>query len=414
MVVAQETRAARVGLEILRQGGNAVDAAVATGFALAVTYPRAGNLGGGGYMLIHLAGRKVDTAIDYRETAPAAITRDIFLDDQGEADPHKSRNFALAIGVPGTVAGLSLAHAKYGSGKFTLAQLIAPAIALARDGIPVEDDIADSLPRSQARLARWPSTTKIFFADGRALAPGATLVQRDLADTLAAIARGGPQAFYEGAVADKIVAAVRAAGGLMTRDDLKNYQAIEHVPVRGSYRGYDILSMPPSSSGGVILIEMLNILEGYPDLAKDDGRRLHLMVEAMKLAYADRAAFLGDPAKVDAPLARLLSKDYAAELRSRIDPAHARPAREIRAGGRRCARATTRRISPSSIASATPSPTPPRSISATASGSSPTAPASCSTTSSTISPPSRARPTRSDWSAAQPMRRDRASVRSHP
>ena len=234
MVVAQEARAARVGLEILRQGGNAVDAAVATGFALAVTYPRAGNIGGGGYMLVHLAGRNIDTAIDYRETAPAATTPGIFLDERGEADPRKSRNSALAIGVPGTVAGLSLAHAKYGSGKFTLAQLIAPAIALARDGIPIEDDIADSLPLSQARLARWPSTTKIFFADGRVLAPGATLVQRDLADTLAAIARGRTAVrSTRSATADKIVAAVRAAGGLMTRDDLKNYRAIEHVPVRG-------------------------------------------------------------------------------------------------------------------------------------------------------------------------------------
>ena len=336
MVVAQETRAARIGLDILQRGGNAVDAAVATGFALAVTYPRAGNLGGGGYMLIHLGGqdstkRKVDTAIDYRETAPAAITRDIFLDDKGEADPQKSRDSALAIGVPGTVAGLALAHAKYGSGKFTLAQLLAPAIALARGGIPIEDDVADSLPRVQARLARWPATAKIFMhADGRVLGPGDTLVQRDLADTLAAIARNGPRAFYDGAVADKLVAAVRAAGGLMTRDDLASYQPIEHEPVRGSYRGHAILSMPPSSSGGVILLEILNILEAYPDLANDDARRAHLMVEAMKLAYADRAAFLGDPASVEAPLARLLSKSYAAELRTRIDPERARPAADIR------------------------------------------------------------------------------------
>ena len=252
MVVAQEARAARIGMEILRQGGNAVDAAVATGFALAVTYPRAGNIGGGGYMLVHLASRNIDTAIDYRETAPAATTPSIFLDERGEADPRKSRDSALAIGVPGTVAGLSLAHAKYGSGKFTLAQLIAPAIPLARKGIPIEDDTADSLPRSQARLARWPSTMKIFFADGRVLAPGATLVQHDLADTLTAIAETGPQAFYEGAIADKIVAAIRAGGGLMTRDDLKNYQAIERAPIQGRYRGYDVLSMPPSSSGGVI------------------------------------------------------------------------------------------------------------------------------------------------------------------
>jgi gamma-glutamyltranspeptidase / glutathione hydrolase len=334
MVVAQEARAARIGVEILQQDGNAVDAAVATGFALAVTYPRAGNIGGGGYMLIHLPGRNLDTAIDYRETAPAATTRDIFLDERGEADPRKSRDSALAVGVPGTVAGLALAHAKYGSGKFTLARLIAPAIALARDGIPVEDDTADSLPRAQLRLVRWPASAKIFLnPDGTALGPGATLVQRDLADTLAAIARDGPAAFYQGAIAERIAAAVRATGGLMTRADLVDYRPIERAPVRGTYRGYDILSMPPSSSGGVILIEILNILEGYPDLGADDARRVHLMIEAMKLAYADRASFLGDPASVEAPLARLTSKHYAAGLRARISAARAQPAAEIRSGG---------------------------------------------------------------------------------
>ncbi len=231
--------------------------------------------------------------------------------------------------MPGTVAGLALAHAKYGSGKFTLAQLIAPAIALAREGIAIEDDTADSLPRSQARLARWPATTKIFFADGQPLATGAVLVQRDLADTLAAIAREGARAFYAGAIAENIATAVRAAGGLMTAADLERYRPVEHAPVRGSYRGYDVVSMPPSSSGGVILIEMLNILEGYRDLDDDDGRRAHLMIEAMKLAYADRASFLGDPASVALPVARLTAKSYAAELRARIDPERARPAREI-------------------------------------------------------------------------------------
>ena len=331
MVVAQEARAARIGVDILQRGGNAVDAAVATGFALAVTYPRAGNIGGGGYMVIHLAHRDLDTTIDYRETAPAAITRDIFLDERGEADPRKSRDSALAIGVPGTVAGLALAHAKYGSGVFTLGELIAPAIALARDGIPVEGDTANSLPGSRSRLARWPASAKIFFgADGRPLGPGATLVQSDLAETLSAIARDGADAFYRGPIADRIVAAVRAGGGVMTRADLEAYRPIERAPVRGSYRGHDIVSMPPSSSGGVILLEILNILEGYPELASDEARRLHLMIEAMKLAYADRAAFLGDPARVAAPLARLTSKRYAAELRARIDPEHARPAAELR------------------------------------------------------------------------------------
>jgi gamma-glutamyltranspeptidase/glutathione hydrolase len=334
MVVAQEARAARIGVEVLQRGGNAVDAAVATGFALAVTYPRAGNIGGGGYMVIHLADRELDTAIDYRETAPGATTRDIFLDDKGEADPRKSRDSALAIGVPGTVAGLALAYAKYGSGRLTLAELIAPAIALARNGIPIEDDTADSLPRARMRLARWPVSAKIFLKpDGSALGPGETLMQRDLADTLTAIARDGPAAFYTGTIASKIVAAVRAGGGIMTAEDLSGYRPVEHAPVRGTYRGYDIVSMPPSSSGGVILIEILNILEGYGKLARDDVRRVHLMAEAMKLAYADRAVFLGDPASVEAPLARLISKSYAAELRGRIDPARARPSSEIRSGG---------------------------------------------------------------------------------
>jgi gamma-glutamyltranspeptidase/glutathione hydrolase len=333
MVVAQEARAARIGVEVLAKGGNAVDAAVATGFALAVTYPRAGNIGGGGYMVIHLADRNIRTAIDYRETAPAAITRDSFLDWRGEADPRKSRDSSLAIGVPGTVAGMALAHAKYGSRRFTLAELLTPAIRLAYDGIPVEADVAESLPRAQRRLAAWPASAKIFLKpDGNVLGPGDMLVQKDLGDTLAGIAREGPAAFYQGAIADRIVDAVRAAGGLMTRKDLADYRPLERTPVRGSYRGYDIVSMPPSSSGGVILVEMLNILEGYDDLARDDVRRAHLTIEAMKRAYADRALFLGDPATVSAPLSMLLSKRYAARLRAGIDPARARPAAEIRPG----------------------------------------------------------------------------------
>jgi gamma-glutamyltranspeptidase/glutathione hydrolase len=329
MVVAQEARAARIGVDILQQGGNAVDAAVATGFALAVTYPRAGNIGGGGYMVIHLAAGNIDTTIDYRETAPAAVTRETFLDDKGEADPQKSRDSALAIGVPGTVAGLAFAHAKYGSGKFTLAELIAPAIALARDGIPIEDDTADSLPRAQSWLGRWPASAKIFLtADGRALAPGETLRQRDLADTLAAIAREGPRAFYQGETAERLVAAVRAAGGLMTRDDLARYQPIEHAPAAGSYRGYRIISMPPSSSGGVALLEMLNILEGYKLAELDAPTRFHLMIEAMKRAYFDRAKFLGDPASVTPP-AYLTSKQFAESLRAQIDPGRAAPAASL-------------------------------------------------------------------------------------
>src|SRR6516164_9403012 len=330
MVVAQESRAARIGVEILDRGGNAVDAAVAVGFALAVTYPRAGNLGGGGFMLIHLVKGNQDIAIDYRETAPAAATATMFLDAQGNADAQKSRDSALAIGVPGTVAGLALAEQKYGSGRFTLADLIMPAIALAREGIAIADDTADSLPIDRPRLERWPSSARIFLKpDGNALAPGDRLVQTDLADTLLAIAHEGPQAFYEGETAKKIAAAVQTAGGVMTADDLKGYRAIERLPVRGTYRGYDIISMPPPSSGGVALIEMLNILEGY-DLAHDDQTQaLFLIIEAMKRAYADRAYFLGDPDAVKVPVARLISKSYAAEWRATIDPEHATAAKDI-------------------------------------------------------------------------------------
>jgi len=329
MVVAQEAIAARIGADILQRGGNAVDAAVATAFTLAVTYPRAGNIGGGGFMMIHRADGQ-DIAIDYRETAPAAINAKSFLDAEGNADPQKSRDSALAIGVPGTVAGLALAEQKYGSGKFTLADLIMPAIGLARAGIAIADDTADSLPIDRARLARWPSSAQIFLKpDGNALEPGDPLVQPDLADTLLAIAQEGPQAFYEGAIAQKIAAAVQAAGGVMTADDLKDYRAVERAPVRGTYRGYDIVSMPPPSSGGVALIEMLNILEGY-DLAHDEQTEaLFLIIEAMKRAYADRAYFLGDPDAVKVPVARLISKSYAAEWRATIDPAHATPAKGI-------------------------------------------------------------------------------------
>src|SRR5579883_2535085 len=268
MVVAQEARAARIGADILQKGGNAVDAAVAVGFAMAVTYPRAGNIGGG-FMLIHLANGD-DSSIDYRETAPARINAKSFLDAQGNADPQKSRDSALAIGVPGTVAGLALAEERYGSGHFTLAELMAPAIAMARDGITFGDDRAEALPNERLRLARWPATRKIFFkSDGSPLSPGDRFVQSDLADTLEVIAREGPVGFYEGTIADEIAAAVQAAGGVMTAEDLHDYRAIERKPVRGTYRGYDIVSMPPPSSGGVELIEMLNILEGY-ELATAD------------------------------------------------------------------------------------------------------------------------------------------------
>lgn len=328
MVVAQEKIGARIGADILRRGGNAVDAAVATGFALAVTYPRAGNIGGGGFMVIHSAERREDVAIDYRETAPAAATRDMFLGADGKPDIAKSRDSALSIGVPGTVAGLALALEKYGSGQFTLADLLEPAIALARDGFVIADDMADTLPGIARRLSRWPASAKIFSRpDGTSLREGDTLVQADLAVTLSAIAVQGARGFYQGPIAEKLAAGVRGAGGIMTADDLKSYQPVIRAPVRGSYRGYDIISMPPPSSGGVVLLETLNILEGFPlpDMKQGAAPSLHVMIEAMKRAYADRARYLGDPDFISAPVATLMSKEYAAKQRAGIDLDRATP-----------------------------------------------------------------------------------------
>jgi gamma-glutamyltranspeptidase/glutathione hydrolase len=334
LVVAQEKIAARIGADILARGGNAVDAAVATGFAMAVTYPRAGNIGGGGFMVIHLNDRQEDIAIDYRETAPAATTQNIFLGTDGKPDTTKSRDSALGIGIPGTVAGLAAALENYGSGKFTLKDLLAPAIALARDGFIVTDDLADTLPDWQKRLMRWPSTAKIFSKpDGTALREGDLLKQTDLAATLQTIADQGPRGFYEGAVAEKIIQSIRAAGGIMTLSDLKDYKAVTRMPVRGSYRGYDIVSMPLPSSGGIVLLETLDILEGFKmrDLAAGSVDSLHVLIEAMKRAYADRARYLGDPAFADAPLTRLLSRDYAARLRATIRMDQAATAHEVAA-----------------------------------------------------------------------------------
>ena len=329
LVVAQERLAAQVGADILGQGGNAVDAAVATGFALAVTYPRAGNIGGGGFMVIHSTGRNEDVAIDYRETAPAAITQDIFLGPDGKPDTDKSRNSALGIGVPGTVAGLTLALEKYGSGRFTLAQILKPAIELARDGFVIVDDMADTLPDMYRRMARWPNSAKAFSRnDGTPLQEGDRLIQSDLAATLSAIAEQGAHGFYEGSVAERLTKAVRNGGGIMTVDDLKSYQAVIRSPVRGNYRSYEIVSMPLPSSGGTVLLETLNILEGFPmpEMKQGSAPSLHLMIEAMKRAYADRARYLGDPAFVNAPTDILTTKDYAAKQRAGIDLARATPA----------------------------------------------------------------------------------------
>ena len=335
MVASQESIATRVGVDILARGGNAVDAAVAVGFAQAVTLPRAGNLGGGGFMLVHLAASNTTVAIDYREVAPAASTPTMFLRPDGEPDPRLSRDTGLAVGVPGTVMGLAEAHRRYGSGQFSLAELIAPAIKLARDGIPVDEDLADSLPRAISRLGPHPSSRRIFLKpDGTAPARGETLVQADLARTLEAIAQRGPAGFYDGATAERIVAAVRGAQGIMTLEDMRAYRPLIRDVVRGTYKGYAIASMPPPSSGGVHLVQLLNLLEPFDLGARghNSADTIHLMVEAMKLAYADRAQFLGDPDTVAIPVRGLTSKAYATTLRAAINPARAKPSLEIRAG----------------------------------------------------------------------------------
>jgi len=335
MVVSQEAEASRVGLEILRQGGNAVDAAVAVGFALAVTLPRAGNIGGGGFMLVHLAAQHRTVAIDYREAAPALTTKDVFLNANGEADPFKSRFSGLAIGVPGTVAGLELAWRKYGSGKFAFADLVAPAARLAHQGLTVDEDLVDSLPFARPMLALHPSSARIYLKPD--LSPpdvGDHIALDDLAATLDRIAALGPDGFYKGPVAEKIVAAVQEMGGRMTLDDLANYHAVEREPVSGTYRGHEIVSMPPPSSGGAHIIEILNILEGFP-IAEDglnSAASIHAIAEAEKLAYADRARYLGDPDFLRIPLKGLISKAYADQLRATIPPDRARAATEIMPG----------------------------------------------------------------------------------
>jgi gamma-glutamyltranspeptidase/glutathione hydrolase len=333
MVASQEANATRVGVEVLEHGGNAVDAAVSVAFALAVTLPSAGNLGGGGFMLVHTAATGDTVAIDYREKAGSRASRDMFLDEAGNADPKKSLESGLAVGVPGTVAGLALALQRYGT--IGLAKAVAPAIELAEHGIRVSPELAASLQNAAERLHRWPSSARIFLhPDGTPYAAGEVLVQSDLARSLRRIAEQGPSGFYDGPVARAIVDEVGRAGGNLTLEDLEGYQAVMRAPVAGSYRGYEIRSMPPPSSGGVHLIEILNTLEGVPigSLGQNSAQTIHMMTEAMKFAYADRSAYLGDPDFVDVPVKALTSKAYAKAILGRISRDGAMPASEIRPG----------------------------------------------------------------------------------
>lgn len=345
MVVAVEPLAAQAGLDILKQGGNAVDAAVAVGFALAVTHPTAGNIGGGGFMVIRLANGSA-VAIDYREKAPGKATPAMYLDAKGTivrnqqvttknskgepVHPQTSLVGYLAAGVPGTVDGLTTALAKYGT--MNLKQVLQPAIGLAEKGFIVEYRLAKSLKTAAPTLAQFPSSAKIFLKpDGQPYQEGDVLVQKDLAETLKRIAQSGRDGFYKGKTAELIERDMAANGGLITREDLSAYRAVIRIPLHGTYRGYDIITMPPPSSGGVALIEMLNILEGYPigSLGSNSSRTLHLMAEGMRRTYADRAQFLGDTDFTDVPVTRLTSKEHAAQLRSLIDPFRATPSKEL-------------------------------------------------------------------------------------
>jgi gamma-glutamyltranspeptidase/glutathione hydrolase len=333
MVASQEALASRIGVDILKQGGNAVDAAVAVGFALAVTLPRAGNIGGGGFMLVHIAKDNKTIAIDYRETAPNKAHKDIFLDEQGNAVDKLSREHGLAVGVPGTVMGMELALTKYGT--MSLKQVMAPAIKLAAEGFSVTSDLADSLAGVKPRVAQWPSSAKIFYkADGSNLAFNDILKQPELAHSLSLIAKKGSKGFYQGETAQKIVNAVTDAGGVMTLADLANYKVVEREPVRGQYRGYEVVSMPAPSSGGIHIIEMLNVLEHFPidKFGHNTAKTIHVMAETMKRAYADRSEYLGDPDFVKVPTAALTSRDYAAKIASQITLNKATPSSEIKPG----------------------------------------------------------------------------------
>jgi len=327
MVASQNELASKIGADVIAAGGTAVDAAVATAFALAVVHPTAGNIGGGGF-IVYRPAKGEAAAYDFREVAPAKASPTMFMKD-GKYSAELHHNSYLAVGVPGTVAGLHLAWKE--QGKLPWKRLVDPAVALARDGFTVSDNLSRSLRNALRQMQKYPASIAQFSKNGVPYDAGETLRQPDLARTLERIAAQGPAGFYQGETALALEKEMAAHGGLITRDDLKNYSAKRRTPAKGVYRAYDVISMPPASSGGVALVEMLNLLEGY-DLAKSGpagSDTVHVMVEAMKRAYADRAHYLGDPEfNTDMPLARLMSKDYASDLRKTIDPkkaSHASP-----------------------------------------------------------------------------------------
>ena len=332
MVASEQGLATQVGLDILKQGGNAIDAAVAVGFALAVVLPNAGNIGGGGFMVLHDDKTGKDVAIDFREIAPAKASRDMYLDNQGNVIDGKSLFTHDASGVPGTVAGMEYALKKWGT--MPLSKVLEPAIKLADKGFIVSDVLAQTLKEEKSTLGKWSASKAIFFKNGEPLKSGDLLVQKDLAKSLRLIAKQGAKAFYQGEIATKIAKEMQSQGGTMTLEDLKAYKVVERQPIIGDYRGYKVVTMPPPSSGGVHLIEILNMLEHYP--IKEDGvnsaKNIHHMAESMKLAYADRSEYLGDPDFVKIPVTGLTSKAYANELAKTIDDNKARLSSNIKPG----------------------------------------------------------------------------------
>ncbi len=324
IVVSANAIASDVGARVLEAGGNAIDAAIATGFALAVTHPTAGNIGGGGFMVVRFPDGRT-TAIDFREKAPLAAHPEMFLDERGQYSYQKHHNSHLAVGVPGTVAGFALAHERYGSIEWR--QLVEPSVGLARDGFHVMPGLAQSLERALPALARYPASLAQFSKNGEPYRPGEILRQPDLARTLERIRDLGRDGFYKGETARLIVAEMNRGGGIITLEDLARYEAVEREPVRGVYRGYEIISMPPPSSGGVALVQMLNILEGFKlrAMGHNSPAYIHHLVEAMRRAYRDRARFLADTDFVDVPIEYLTSKAYATELRADIARDRATP-----------------------------------------------------------------------------------------
>lgn len=326
MVSSQDTFSTKAAAEVLAEGGNAIDAAVTAGFTMAVTLPRAGNIGGGGFMLIHDAQTNRQTAIDYREQASSKADRDMFLDSDGNPVDDLSQITHLAAGVPGTVRGFELALKKYGT--IDLARALRPAIELAEQGFPVSEDLHESLLHYQDEFALSAEAQKVFYQpDGSPWPVGALLVQKDLATSLRLIAENGADEFYQGSIAEKIVADMRTNRGIINAEDMKTYQAVEREPLQGSYRGLKVVSMPPPSSGGTHLIQMLNILERFPmeQFGHNSADSVHVMTEAMRVAYADRSKYLGDPDYVSIPIDHLTSKKYAQALSKKIDMNSASP-----------------------------------------------------------------------------------------